>query len=176
MTVGSGQFDCQWNAVPIANQMALAATFSPICRIWASLQPPKIARTEQLSTTARDQSIWPSRESQFSNAKWIKSQIPCSCQSRKRRQQVMPEPTTQFFRQHPPGDTTSEHENDAREASPVCQAGSATLRLGQRNWEKRFDQTPERIRNEHGSHVKVPQHNRMLETLPRHKGGFVTGS
>jgi hypothetical protein len=70
------------------------------------LQPPKIARTEQLSTTARDQSIWPFRESQFSNAKWIKSQIPFCGQS----QQTPPAGHTgaaaQLLRQHPPGNTT----------------------------------------------------------------------
>jgi hypothetical protein len=92
VTVGSGQFDGQGNAATIANQVALAATLGPICRIWPSQQPPKTARTEQLSTTACDQSICPSRESQSSNAKWIKSQIPSCCQSRNRRQQVMPEP------------------------------------------------------------------------------------
>ena len=92
MTVRSGQFDPQGNAMTIANQVALTATLSPICRIWPSQQPPKTARTEQQSTTARDQSIWPSRESQSSKAKWIKSQIPSCCQSRNRRQQVIPEP------------------------------------------------------------------------------------
>ena len=97
MTVRSGQFDRQGNAVTIANQVALTAPFSPICRIWPSQQPPKTARTEQLSTTARDQSIWPSRESQSSNAKWIKSQTPSCCQSRNRRQQVMPEPHPSAF-------------------------------------------------------------------------------
>jgi hypothetical protein len=76
----------------IANQMALAAMLRPICGIWPSQQPPKTARTEQLSTTARDQSIWPSRQSQSNNKKWIKSQIPSCCQSRNRRQQLIPEP------------------------------------------------------------------------------------
>ena len=92
MTVRSGQYDCQWNAMTIANQVALAAVLRPICGIWPSQQPPKTARTEQLSTTARDQSIWPSRESQSNNTKWIKSQIPPCCQSRNRRQQLIPEP------------------------------------------------------------------------------------
>ena len=81
----------------IANQVALTATLSPVCWIWPSQPPPKTARTERLSTTARDQSIWPSRESQSSNAKWIKSQIPSCCQSRNRRQQVMPEPQPSAF-------------------------------------------------------------------------------
>ena len=97
MTVRSGQFDRQGNAVTIANQMALAATLRPICWIWPSQHPPKTARTEQLSTTARNQSIWPSRESQSSNAKWLKSQIPFCCQSRSRRQQVIPKPQASAF-------------------------------------------------------------------------------
>ena len=72
----------------------------------------------------------------------------------------------QYLRQHPPGNTSTEHKNNAREASPICQARSATLRLCRRNWQKRFDQIPQRIRNERASHVKVPG-NRMPELLPR---------
>jgi hypothetical protein len=49
--------------------MALAAALSSIGRIRSGLLPPKTARTEQLSTTAHDQSIWSVRESEFSNAK-----------------------------------------------------------------------------------------------------------
>lgn len=77
--------------------MALATRFSSIGRIRPCLQPPKTARTEQLSTMARDQSIWPSRESQVNNTKCIKSQIPACCQSRRRRQQVMPDPHPNCF-------------------------------------------------------------------------------
>jgi hypothetical protein len=58
-----------WNATPVTDQMAFAAPFSSIGRIRPRLRPPKTARTEQLSTTAWDQSIWPLRESQFSNTK-----------------------------------------------------------------------------------------------------------
>ena len=97
MAIRAGQFDCQWNATPVTDQMALAAPFSSIGRIRPSLRPPKTARTEQLSTTAWDQSIWPTRESQFSNTKCVRSQIPACCQSRKRRQQVMPEPQPNCF-------------------------------------------------------------------------------
>ena len=97
MAIRAGQFDCQWNATPVTDQMALAAPFSSIGRIRPSLRPPKTARTEQLSTTAWDQSIWPLRESQFSNTKCVRSQIPACCQSRKRRQQVIPEPQPNCF-------------------------------------------------------------------------------
>src|SRR5262249_22271328 len=54
--------------------------------------PPKTARMEQLSTTGRDQSIWSERASQSSNAKCIRSQTPARCQSRRRRQHVIPDP------------------------------------------------------------------------------------
>jgi hypothetical protein len=69
VAVRSRRRNGQRNTTPVADQVALAATFSAIRRIRSCLLPPKTARTEQLSTTARDQSIWFSRESQFSNAK-----------------------------------------------------------------------------------------------------------
>jgi hypothetical protein len=47
---------------------------------------------EQLSTTARDQPIWSERASQSSSAKCIRSQTPARCQSRRRRQHVIPDP------------------------------------------------------------------------------------
>src|SRR5258705_12882480 len=47
---------------------------------------------EQLSTTARDQPIWSSRASQSRSAKWIRSHPPARCQSRRRRQHVIPDP------------------------------------------------------------------------------------
>jgi hypothetical protein len=54
--------------------------------------PPHTARTEQLSITARDQSMSPTRASQFRSAKCMRSQMPSRCQSRNRRQHVMPDP------------------------------------------------------------------------------------
>ncbi len=57
VTVGSGKLNSQWNSIAVTNQMTLAAEFGPIGGIRARLLPPKTARTEQLSTTARDQSI-----------------------------------------------------------------------------------------------------------------------
>jgi hypothetical protein len=47
----------QRNSVSVANHMALAAQLGTICRIGARLLPPKSARTELPSTTARDQSM-----------------------------------------------------------------------------------------------------------------------
>lgn len=92
VTIGSCELDSQQNSVPVANHMALATELRAIGGVRAGMLPPKTARTEELSNIALDQSIRESRESQSSNAKWIKSQMPASCQSRKRLQQVIPEP------------------------------------------------------------------------------------
>ena len=69
VTVGSGELNSQWNSTPVANQMTLAAQFGPVGGIRSRLWPPKTARTEQLSTTARDQSIRPTRPSQSNSDK-----------------------------------------------------------------------------------------------------------
>jgi len=55
--VGRGHLRRQGNAVGIGDDMVLAARFAPIRRIGAGLVPPKTARTEAESITARDQSI-----------------------------------------------------------------------------------------------------------------------
>ena len=57
VTIGPGELNSQWNSAPVANQMALATELSPIGGIRTGPLPPKTARTEQLSTTALDQSI-----------------------------------------------------------------------------------------------------------------------
>ena len=59
VTIGPGELDCQRNAPTVANQMTFAAEFGSVGRIRTCLSPPKTARTELPSTTARDQSICP---------------------------------------------------------------------------------------------------------------------
>ena len=76
----------------ITNQMTFAAKLSPVGRIRSRPGPPKTARTELPSTTALDQSIRPQRANQSRSAKWTSCHMPASCQSRSRRQQVMPQP------------------------------------------------------------------------------------
>jgi hypothetical protein len=59
VTIGPGELDCQQNALTVANQMTLAARLSSVGGVGTCLKPPKTARTELPSTTARDQSICP---------------------------------------------------------------------------------------------------------------------
>lgn len=57
VAIGSGELDRERNTTAVANQVTFAAQLSSVGRIRSCLGPPKTARTEQLSTTACDQSI-----------------------------------------------------------------------------------------------------------------------
>ena len=59
VTIGSGQLNGERNPATVADQMTFAAQLGPVGWIRSRLQPPKTARTELPSTTARDQSISP---------------------------------------------------------------------------------------------------------------------
>jgi hypothetical protein len=92
VSIGSRQRRRQRDAVGIGEHMMLRAGFAAIRGIRASLRPPKTARTDVLSTTTRDQSICSASSSLCSNTQRIFSHTPASCQSRSRRQHVMPDP------------------------------------------------------------------------------------
>jgi hypothetical protein len=51
-----------------------------------------LAGNEALSSEQRPKSTAFARPSRSSSARWSRSKTPAACQSRKRRQQVMPEP------------------------------------------------------------------------------------
>lgn len=82
----------QRDPLAIAHNMPLRAIFAAIGGIRAGKRPPKTARTEQLSKIALSQSISSASPSSSSSRRHICSQTPSACQSRSRRQQVMPEP------------------------------------------------------------------------------------
>jgi hypothetical protein len=82
----------QRSTLSINNQMAFRAILAPIRGIRAGSRPPKTARTEQLSIAEQDQSIASANPSSSSRDCHIFCQTPAACQSRRRRQQVMPLP------------------------------------------------------------------------------------
>lgn len=90
--IGRRDLRGQRNALRIRYHVMLGARFGAIRRIGAGLGPPKTARTDELSTSARDQSILCSACRSESKT-WCRSaHTPAVCQSRRRRQHVMPEP------------------------------------------------------------------------------------
>jgi len=92
MDIGPRVFHGQGNPLPIYNQMAFRTVLASICGIRAGFTPPKRARTEQLSIAAVDQSITSACPNSSSSVCQIFCQTPVACQSRRRRQQVMPQP------------------------------------------------------------------------------------
>jgi len=92
VTVGSGYRGCERNAVSVGDQMMFAAGFAAIRWIGSRFFPPCTARTDEESTTARDQSIRSASCRCASSASWIFCHTPLRCQAYKRRQAVMPLP------------------------------------------------------------------------------------
>lgn len=90
--VGPGEPNGKRNALRIRDEVVFRPFLAAIRRVGAGFFAPPTARTEPLSTTARDQSIWSAARSLSSNRRWSRSQTSAACQSRRRRQQVIPEP------------------------------------------------------------------------------------
>lgn len=84
------RFDNQRNAVSINNYVPFAAFFGSVCRVRAGMRPPKAARTEALSTTARENSSLPFLPKCLSRTLWSRVHTPDCVQNFILRQQVGP--------------------------------------------------------------------------------------
>jgi hypothetical protein len=92
MTVCSSYFHRKRDTVGISYKVMFRPQFPSIRCIRARFRPPKTARTEAESTTAREKSILSFFRRWLSRIRCILSQTPAFCQSCRRRQQVMPDP------------------------------------------------------------------------------------
>ena len=92
MPIGPRQDERERNALGVGKQVVFATQFPSIRGIRPRFRPPKTARTLALSATALDQSILSASCSRFSRTRRILSHAPAFCQSRNRRQQVIPDP------------------------------------------------------------------------------------
>ncbi len=90
--VRAGQEGRQGNALAIGDQMPFRAWLAAIGGIRPDRLAPLFAGTLALSRLARSQSIRSASPSRSSSVWWSRSQTPAFCQSRRRRQQVTPEP------------------------------------------------------------------------------------
>lgn len=90
--VGCGQSGRKRYPLSVGYNMVLATRLGPVRGIGTRLLPPKTARTDALSTTARLQSIRSVACKRSRQTLWIRSHTPAFCQSRSLRQQVIPLP------------------------------------------------------------------------------------
>jgi hypothetical protein len=92
VAVSAGQRYRQRDAVPFGDQMVLGACSGTVDRARSCFGPPLSALTCEPSITALDQSSAPAAFSSARSDSCRRCQTPASFQSRRRRQQVMPEP------------------------------------------------------------------------------------
>jgi hypothetical protein len=92
VAVRGGESSGQRGSPAIADHVVLGARSAAIDERGACLGAPPLARTCELSTTARDQSSAPASCSSSRSTWCRRSQTPASFQSRSRRQQVIPDP------------------------------------------------------------------------------------
>lgn len=92
MAIRTGQNGYYGNAVGVGRYMVLGTWSRAISGVRSCFSPAPTARIDEESTTTREKSIWSAALSLLSRISCSRSQTPASCQSRKRRQQVTPEP------------------------------------------------------------------------------------
>jgi hypothetical protein len=80
------------NPVRVGKNMMFRPGLTAIGRVRSSFFPPRSARSEVLSTTARARSSWPRWRNSSSSTRWSRFQTPARCQRTRRRQHVVPDP------------------------------------------------------------------------------------
>lgn len=92
VSIGTRQDDREWQPICIGRNMVFGTRSRTIYRVRPGFWPAPIARTEDESRITRERSIWPAARSSASSSSCNRSHTPAFCQSRKRRQQLTPEP------------------------------------------------------------------------------------
>lgn len=92
VAVASGQRHRERDALPVDEDVVLAARTCAIDRAGSAFGPRRAALTWLESITARDQSSCFAARSFVNRTAWSRSHTPASFHAAKRRQQVMPEP------------------------------------------------------------------------------------
>jgi hypothetical protein len=92
MAVSGGQQGGQRDAARLGENVVLRPRLTAIGWVRSSFFPPRSARTEALSTSARVRSNWPRWRNSASKTACSRRQTPARCHRTSRRQQVLPEP------------------------------------------------------------------------------------
>jgi len=121
VAVGRRQPHDERNAPRVGEKVMFRPLLAAIGRVRSSFFPPRSARTEALSTTARARSSWPRCRSSERRASWSRRHTPARCQPTSRRQHVLPDP-------HPISFGSICHGRPARNTNrmPVSAARSGT--------------------------------------------------
>lgn len=91
MAVRAGDRQAERRAAGVGNRVAPGARAAAVGRVRPRRSTPLLALTDAESMAARDQSRSPARSSRSSRTRCRRSHTPACCQSRSRRQHVIPE-------------------------------------------------------------------------------------
>ena len=91
-TIRGGQRRDERNPVGVGENMMLRPGLAAIGRVRSSFFPPRMARSDALSTMARARSSRPRRRNSASSTACSRFHTPARCQRPSRRQHVMPDP------------------------------------------------------------------------------------
>ena len=80
------------NPVRVGKNVMFRPGLTAIGRVRSSFFPPRSARSEALSTTARAKSSCPRRRNSVRSTRWSRFQTPARCHRTSRRQHVLPDP------------------------------------------------------------------------------------
>jgi hypothetical protein len=80
--------------------MVLTPRLAPVGRVLPRFLTPPFARTVALSRLAREKSMRSTVRSRRRISSWSRCQTPAACQSRRRRQHVMPDPQPSSWGSH----------------------------------------------------------------------------
>lgn len=92
MAVGGRQDRDERNPLRVGENVVRTPRLAAIGGVRSSFFPPRNARSDARSTTARARSIWPRRCSSVSSTAWSCFHTPARCQRTSRRQHVVPDP------------------------------------------------------------------------------------
>ena len=151
--VRPGYAHCERHASPVTDQMALAPALGPIGRIRTGLITA-VHRSD--GTTVHDRSrpinlvvaCEPIQEREVDQIPHPR-QLPIAQAPPARH----PRPAPEFLREHLPGNTAAQDEDNAGEARAIRNARSPTLWPSWKNRQERFDKIPQRVRKQRGGHT-----------------------
>ena len=152
--IGPRDGHCQRHTVAVHHDVALRAQLATIRRILASLFAPPGAGTLALSSDARVQSMRPASCSRCRSVRCKRLHTPARCQSRKRRQHVMPLPQPSSW-----GSISQGMPLFKTKTMPVKAARSAMLRgrpplgLGGSGGKSGRDDLPQRVADQWRTHA-----------------------
>jgi len=92
MPVSSAEHDDKRDALSVHRDVSFGSAFPFVCRVRPCFRAPRGAGTVPESTENRSQSKASATLSSRRSSLWSRSHTPACCQSRRRRQQVMPLP------------------------------------------------------------------------------------